>query len=129
MDMNITEISGNLSYAVVVGAFAMTDILALRVASIGATLLALVFQYYRKAPLWISIRWSFFLLLINSYMATELYLERKRANEMSEDLEALYRDGFFEVRGFSKVEFLRFYDLATTVSLPANHVMVKQGEP
>ena len=105
--MNITEISGNLSYAVVVGAFAMTDILALRVASIGATLLALVFQYYRKAPLWISIRWSFFLLLINSYMATELYLERKRANEMSEDVEALYKDGLFEIRGFSKVEFLR----------------------
>lgn len=106
----------------------MSDILALRVTSICATLLSLCFQYYRATPLWIPIRWNTVLLSINTVMVTMLYLERRRANHMSPELEVLYKEGKFERRGFSRVEFLRLQKLAETVTLPAGHVLVKQGQ-
>lgn len=129
MDMNLAEIAGNLASILVLVAYTTTDMFSLRVVSICATLLSTSYQYYRQVPLWIPIRWNIVLLLINSFMVTRLYLERKRANEMSKDMEALYRHGHFESRGFSKVEFLRLHELASTVTLPPDRVIVKQGEP
>lgn len=129
LDMSLSEMAGNLSYVFVMCAYTMTDILSLRLCSISGTLLGILFLYYRKIPMWIPIRWNFLLLFINSFMVARIYLENKRANEMSKDMEALYRHGLFESRGFSKVEFLRFHELASTVTLPPERVIVKKGEP
>eukprot|EP00980_Cylindrotheca_fusiformis_P018642 scaffold6200_cov118-Cylindrotheca_fusiformis.AAC.4 len=120
--------AGNVSSILVLAAYTMTDILALRVISVAATTLALLFQYYRKVPLWIPIRWNVVLLLINTTMVTKLYLERQRAESMTKDMEELYEKGQFSRRGFSRVEFLRLHDLAEVVTLPPNQVMVRQGE-
>jgi len=105
----------------------MTDILALRVTAISATLLVLTYQYYRKVPLWIPIRWNFVLLLLNITMVSQLVIERQRARQMAPELERLYAQGKFQERGFSRVEFLRLYELAETVTLPAGHVLVEEG--
>ena len=128
LNMNYSEMLGNLSSVLVVLAYTMTDMLALRTASIGATVFALYFQYYRKIPLWIPIRWNFVLLVLNCVMATNLYLERQRANNMSKDMEDLYEQGHFQERGFSRVEFLKLYEMGEKVTIPPGHVMIKKGE-
>ena len=102
--------------------------LELRITAIIATLLSLSFQYYRKVPLWIPIRWNTVLLLLNGTMVTKLIMEEQRASQMSPELENLYTKGKFQERGFSKVEFLRFYELAETVTLPKGHVLVKEDQ-
>lgn len=128
LNLNISEMAGNFSSILVLAAYTMTDMFALRVVSLAATSLSLVFQYYRKVPLWIPIRWNFVLLFINTTMVTKLYLEKQRAESMTKDMEELYEHGQFSRRGFSRVEFLRLYDLAEVVTLPPNQVMVQEGE-
>jgi len=127
-DMNLSELAGNLSSILVLLAYSMTDMLALRATSVAATLLSILFQYYRATPLWIPIRWNCVLLLINVTMVSKLYLERRRANQMDDTMETIYQDGQFERRGFSRVEFLRLYERAHVVKLPPGHVLVRQGQ-
>lgn len=126
--MTPNELAGNVSSILVLCAYSMTDILALRVTAIAATLLSLCFQYYRPTPLWIPIRWNAVLLAINMTMVTTLYLERQRANHMDPKMEQLFVDGKFQKRGFSRVEFLRLFNLAETVTLPPGHVLIEQGQ-
>jgi hypothetical protein len=126
--MTPTDLAGNISSILVLCAYSMSDMFELRVTAICATLLSVCFQYYRTVPLWIPIRWSSILLAINITMVTTLYLERRRANQMNPEMEQLYADGKFEKRGFSRVEFMRLYDLAETVTLAPGHVLVKQGQ-
>lgn len=126
--MSLSEACGNISSILTLMAYLMTDMMELRITAICATLLSITFQYYRTTPLWIPIRWNVVLLILNATMVTTLYLERRRAQQMSPPLETLYDKGSFGTRGFSKVEFLRLHDLATPVTLPPGHVLVRQGE-
>ena len=127
LNMNASELAGNLSSILVLLAYSMSDMLLLRVTAICATLLSLCFQYYRPTPLWIPLRWNTVLLLINTTMVTTLYLERKRANELPPEMETLFHDGKFDKRGFSRVEFLRLIEKAETVILPPNYCIVNEG--
>ncbi|CAJ1947853.1 unnamed protein product [Cylindrotheca closterium] len=128
LDHNLSELAGNLSSFLVLAAYTMTDIFALRLVSLVATSLALVFQYYRKIPLWIPIRWNLVLVLINGAMVTKLHLERQRADSMTPTMQELFEKGHFQQRGFSKVEFLRLYELAQVVKVPPGTVVVKKGQ-
>jgi CRP-like cAMP-binding protein len=128
LNLNISEMAGNFSSILVLGAYTMTDMFSLRVVSLAATSLSLIFQYYRKVPLWIPFRWNFVLLFINATMVTKLHLERQRAESMTADMEELFEKGQFSCRGFSRVEFLRLYDLAEVVTLPPDQVMVREGQ-
>ncbi|KAL3933365.1 MAG: hypothetical protein SGBAC_010434 [Bacillariaceae sp.] len=128
VNLNLAEVAGNLSSFLVLTAYTMTDMFALRVVSLAATSLALIFQYYRKIPLWIPIRWNLVLVAINATMVTKLHLERQRADAMTPAMQELYKHGHFGQRGFSKVEFLRLYELAQVVELPPGTVVVKRGE-
>lgn len=127
LNLNLSEMAGNLSSFLVLAAYTMTDMFALRVVSLVATSLALLFQYYRKIPLWIPIRWNIVLVLINATMVTKLHLERQRAHAMTPAMQELYEKGHFKQRGFSKVEFLRLYEMARVVELPPGTILVKEG--
>lgn len=126
--MNISEFCGNAASILTLTAYTMTDMMELRITAICATILSLTFQYYRAVPLWIPIRWNGVLLILNLTMVSTLYLERRRAQQMSPDLEQLYEKGQFQSRGFSRVEFLRLHDLASTVTLGPSKCLVKEGE-
>ena len=126
--MNISEFCGNAASILTLTAYTMTDMMELRITAICATILSLTFQYYRAVPLWIPIRWNGVLLFLNLTMVSTLYLERRRAQQMSPNIEELYDKGQFQSRGFSRVEFLRLHDLASTVTLEPGKLLVKEGE-
>ena len=90
----------------------------------------MVFQYYRLQPLWIPIRWNSLLLVINVGMVTVLLWERHQAEQMDPALENLYQAGHFGRRGFGRVEFRRFMNLAAgRLELDAGTSLAQQGEP
>ena len=125
--MSLSELAGNVSFICAMAAFLNTDILVLRSLVMGGIGLSIIFQYYRTFPLWIPIRWNVALLGINAIMATKLLWERHRANQMSSELEALYRDAHFEKRGFSRVEFCKLFDLGNKVQLKAGDTVARDG--
>ena len=47
---------------------------------------------------------------LNVYMITTLLMERRAAENMPADKKKLYDDGKFDERGFSKVQFKKFFD-------------------
>ena len=125
---SLSEIAGNLSFVGVCFAYLHTDILMLRVLSMGSIGLSIVFQYYRAIPLWIPIRWNILLLGINTVMTMNLIYERTRADNMGTELETIYKEGLFQARGFSKVEFLRLFEKAEKVTMKAGERLTQDGK-
>ena len=125
--ISLSEVAGHVSFVGVCIAYLNTDILMLRLLSMGSISLSIMFQYYRAIPLWIPIRWNTLLLGINSFMTGSLVLERQRANNMPQGMESIYRDGYFEKRGFSKVEFMRLFAVAKKVSLKQDTCLARDG--
>ena len=124
---SLAEAAGHISFVGVCLAYLNTDIFMLRLLSMGSISLSIIFQYYRAIPLWIPIRWNALLLGINTVMTVSLILERQRANNMPSNMEVIYREGNFETRGFSKVEFLRLFAVAEKVSLKRDMKLVRDG--
>lgn len=125
---SLSEAAGHISFVGVCIAYLNTDILMLRLLSMGSISLSIIFQYYRAIPLWIPIRWNTLLLGINTVMIASLLIEQQQADNMSPTLEIIYREGCFEKRGFSKVEFLRLFDKAKQVSFQRGTKLASDGE-
>jgi hypothetical protein len=113
---SIAELCGHAASVLTISAYISTDILILRSLAISSGILATTFQYYRPVPLWVPIRWNVLLLAINGYMVTELLIERHRAENMPPDMKRLYDSGGFDERGFSKVQFMKFFEHGVSVS-------------
>ena len=49
-------------------------------------------------------------MAINAFMVTNMLMERHSANNMPLDKKRLYESGAFDERGFSKVQFKKFFE-------------------
>lgn len=116
------------SFVGVTLSFLNTDILSLRILSMAASGLGIVFQYYRPIPLWIPIRWNVLFLAINATMIGLLLQERHLANTMSDEMEQMYKDGLFEQRGFGRVEFRKLFAMGQKVHLQNGDVLAQDGK-
>jgi len=126
--MPYSDLAGNASFVLSLAAFAMSDMLALRLLTITAIGSGIAFQYYRlPEPLWIPIRWNFLIIGINVAMVGALAYERRRAESMPDDLERIYREARFEERGFTKVEFCRLFGMGRRTELPRGYVLARDG--
>ena len=123
--MSLSELAGNASFLCAMGAFLNTDILVLRFLVMGGIALGVVFQYYYYHLA--GFQTDIFLFLVNAAMATALIMERRRAGQMSTELYELYRNGSFEKRGFSRVEFMKLFECGTKVELNAGDQIAREG--
>lgn len=126
--LSLSQVAGHTSFVFAIAAFSVKDILDLRCLAISSTSLAMIFQYYRPTPLVIPLKWNVFVLGINAFMATSLYLERRDAENMSLDMKELYVSGDFKRRGFSNVEFNKLFSLATRRELKPGKVLMYEGK-
>lgn len=109
--LSLSQLVGRASYLCSMAAFAEADILDLRSLALLSSTFSLSFQWLaRPAPQKIPLHWGALLMGINAYMASSLYLERKEAEHMGDELEAIYLAGDFEKRGFGRVEFLKLFN-------------------
>ena len=127
-DVSFSQIAGHLSFIMATTAFAATDMLDLRCLAIGATSFSMIFQYYRPTPLKIPLKWNTLLLGINCYMASCLYFERKQAQNMDETMLQVYKDGAFEKRGFSRVEFCKLFSISIKRTLNGGETLITGGK-
>ena len=61
-------------------------------------------------------------------MIAQLLLERHRANHMSPELLKIYREGRFDERGFSKVQFVKLFTHARRTVFVANEMICQEGK-
>jgi hypothetical protein len=127
LGMSLSELAGHSSFLCVTFAYVNSDILVLRYLVMGGISLAIIFQFYRPAPLWVPIRWNILLLAINTAMITALLIERNKANRMPPEWKVLFEIAHFEKRGFSKVEFCRLFELGKKVRLQAGERLAHDG--
>ena len=126
--LSLSQVAGHTSFVFAIAAFSVKDMLDLRCLAISSTSIAMIFQYYRPTPLVIPLKWNVFVLGINAFMATSLYLERRDADQMSDDMKELYVSGEFERRGFSNVEFNKLFSLAKRRELKPGEVLMYEGK-
>jgi hypothetical protein len=88
---------------------------------------SIAFQYYQTQPLWIPIGWSFVFLCVNGFMVTQLLLEEQKADKMSPQLQKIYDNGKFDERGFSKVQFVKFFEEGRRVVFVKNEMITQEG--
>ena len=78
-------------------AFLCSDMMTLRYVAVTLqTFMITSNLFVLPNPLWPKLRWNVLLLGINVVMFTNLLLEKQRANQLPEELEALYHTGHFE---------------------------------
>ena len=124
---SFSAVCGHCSSICTVIAYCSTEMLPLRSLAISSSLLSIIFQYYRPQPLWIPIRWGFVILGINGYMITQLMIERHKANHLSPQLQKIYDDGGFDERGFSKIQFMKFFEQSRRVVFTNNELISQEG--
>ncbi len=127
-NLSLSQVAGHVSFVMAISAFAATDILDLRCLAIGATSLSMIFQYYRPVPLKIPLQWNTLVLGINVFMASSLYIERKNAENMDAAMEEIYKEGRFERRGFSRVEFCKFFSISKRRYLKEGEKIITEGK-
>lgn len=124
---SFSAVCGHCSSICTVMAYGSTEMLPLRSLAISSSLLSIIFQYYRPQPLWIPIRWGFVILGINGYMITQLLIERHKANHLSPQLQKIYDEGGFDERGFSKIQFMKFFEQSRRVVFTNNELISQEG--
>ena len=124
---SFSAVCGHCSSICTVIAYCSTEMLPLRGLAISSSLLSIVFQYYRPQPLWIPIRWGVVILGINGYMITQLMIERHKANHLSPQLQKIYDEGRFDERGFSKIQFMKFFEHSRRVVFTNNELISQEG--
>lgn len=133
-DYSFAMMCGHISALLVAISYLAQDILQLRTFASGAIICGSIFQYYRPNPLTIPLRWNVVFLMTNISLASLLYMERKKSEEMSQDLEKIYSHGKFCERDFGRVNFLRLFDndafraVVMKVHLPQGYKLTEFGK-
>ena len=123
--MNIINLLGHLSFAIIALSFVMKDILWLRVVSIMGSIFAIVFNYFIPGgPIWIVIGWSLVFIAIHAFSLVSLIRERNGVSFTPEE-EEIFETVFHD---FSPVEFMKLLRIGEWRSINQNEVLVREGE-
>ncbi len=106
-------------------AFAVRDVLLLRIFFVVGSLAALGYYYYQTPPLWAAIGWTAVYILIHAFWIWRILLER-RPVVLSPEEEKLYRLVF---RALDRRKFASFLALGAWRDAAVGDRLLKQGEP
>jgi hypothetical protein len=111
----------NLSFLL---AFALRDVLILRVLALVSDVLIIPYYYFQPEPLWPPIFWGLALIIVNGVQIVVLISER-RPVIFSKKEEELHRVAFATV---DKREFLKMASLARWIELPPGMLIFKKDQ-
>ena len=122
--MTTIDIAGHLSFLIVAISLAMKDIIFLRILGICSGIVGVFYNYFVTSdPLWVPIIWLFLFIIINSTMISIFYLENKRSNLTSEDIE-IWKTNFI---GLSISEYKMIKKIANTKIYNTGDVLIHMG--
>eukprot|EP00581_Thalassiosira_minuscula_P008128 CAMPEP_0183705560 /NCGR_PEP_ID=MMETSP0737-20130205/2611_1 /TAXON_ID=385413 /ORGANISM="Thalassiosira miniscula, Strain CCMP1093" /LENGTH=330 /DNA_ID=CAMNT_0025932729 /DNA_START=125 /DNA_END=1118 /DNA_ORIENTATION=- len=108
--VSLSDFCGHVGFLLTVTAYLNTDMLSLRCLAISSSMMTTSFNYFRPHPLWFPIKWHALLITINAFMVGSLLQEKYEADNMPPEKKRLYDSGEFDDRGFSKVQFKKFFE-------------------
>eukprot|EP00978_Attheya_sp_CCMP212_P009859 scaffold23476_cov53-Attheya_sp.AAC.2 len=124
-------VAGHTAFILMLLAYVRRDILELRMLAISSISFTMIYQYFRPRPLYLPLAWNSIFLSLNITMATLLYKEYYDAHyRMSPQLQGIFQNGSFGVRGFDKVEFNRLFSESSKdkpTIYPQGHILKAGG--
>lgn len=124
---NFSELAGHGYFIFLALSYLESDLLNLRLFAFSGLTLSIIFQYYRDAPLWLSIRWNTLFVIINSVMIGLLIKKRSDAANMTEDQKLLH-EKYFKNKGMSQIDFFHLISMAKRVEVPKGTTLIKMGQ-
>jgi len=129
--VSVSVVAGHTAFILMLLAYVRRDILELRMLAISSISFTMIYQYFRPRPLFIPLAWNSIFLSLNITMATFLYKEYYDAHyRMSPQLQDIFQNGSFGVRGFDKVEFNRLFSESSKdkpTIYPQGHILKAGG--
>ena len=123
--MNGLNRLGDLAYVLIVSSYLVKDVLWLRTMACLASVCILVFNFFiLPVPLWVIVRWNTVMLAINLTQMIILVRDR-RDTQMNEEEAEIYSTVF---KNLSPVEFKKLLRLGIRRDVPAEMVLVREGE-
>jgi len=123
--MDLVSIIGHLSFIAIAASFLIRDILWLRIVSVFASSLAIIFNYLVSGgPIWLVIWWSLVFILINVYNIYILLRERRGVSFSVEEQE-IYETVF---QGFSPVEFMKLLRIGVWNEVKSDQLLIEEGQ-
>jgi hypothetical protein len=112
----------NLANIALLLAFALRDVLILRVLALASDVLIIPYYYFQHKPLWPPIFWGLAFVIVNGAQIVVLISER-RPVILSKKEEELHRLAFASI---DKREFLKMASLARWIELPPGMLIFKK---
>lgn len=123
--MDLISIIGHISFIAIAASFLVRDILWLRVVSVFASLLAIIFNYFVPGgPIWLVIWWSLVFILINFYNIVIL-LQARRGISFTAEEQEMYETVF---QDFSPVEFMKLLRIGEWREVKSDQILIEEGK-
>lgn len=95
MSVSLSNLFGHASFMLLGYSYLTSDLLTLRALAVAGLSAAMVFQFFRPAPLWLPIQWNALFVAINVFWVAKLYYDDNFAAKYATDEErALYEKHF-----------------------------------
>lgn len=123
-----SECFGHASFILVAVSYATDDFFQLRLMAIAGSTAMLVFTYFHPHGriLWLPFRWNCVFVLLNSWRVANVFLERYRSNQLSDELKAIYDHHFHAV--LEKADFARLVRSGTLEVYHQDDLVLHQNE-
>ena len=84
---SLSNLFGHASFLLLGYSYLTSDLLTLRALAVGGLSAAMVFQFFRPAPLWLPIQWNALFVAINVFWVAKLYYDENFADAYATDEE------------------------------------------
>ena len=115
----------HVANVLLLGAFAVRDVLLLRTLFLVGSFFAIGYYYLQTPPLWDALAWTVLYCLIHGYWIVRIWLERRPVN-LTPDEQALYQLCFGLI---DERKFARFVGFGTWHDAQPGETLSKAGEP
>lgn len=93
--LSLSNLFGHASFLLLGYSYLTSDLLTLRALAVGGLSAAMVFQFFRPAPLWLPIQWNALFVAINVFWVAKLYYDENFADAYAtEEERGLYTRHF-----------------------------------
>lgn len=121
-----SDIAGHASFVLLGYSYLTSDLLTLRALAVGGLSCAVIFQYFRKVPLWLPIRWNALFVVINAAWVAKLYYDANFAEMYATAEErALYNRHFAHM---SMSDFRKVLRVGQWREVERGYKMTVEGE-
>lgn len=124
--MSLMEAAGHVSFLLLAASYLTRDLVTLRCIAMGGLSAAMVFQYFRPAPLWLPLSWNLVFVAINAAWVATLLWEEHLAHAQITAEERELRERHFS--HMPERDFWHLLHCGEWVDVPSGTRLTTEGE-